>query len=146
MNLDPKVNLLIKKIKKCEKINDDLYNYIYQEYNKWIKIRNDDWEEIYFDNWWYYQKEFLFYESLYINSTCLRTLFNQDTFKIFNKNDQNFNVLINKSTRRLLRRWYNLKDQQTSKEIKIINQESQKKCSYLFLLSNDIIRLLNQYL
>ena len=146
MNLDPKVNLLIKKIKKCEKINDDLYNYIYQEYNKWIKIRNDDWEEIYFDNWWFYQKEYLFYESLYINSTCLRTLFNQDTFKIFNKNDQNFNVLINKSTRRLLRRWYNLKDQQTSKEIKIINQESQKKCSYLFLLSNDIIRLLNQYL
>jgi hypothetical protein len=36
MNSDKKINILIQKIKKCEKINDDLYNYIYQEFSKWI--------------------------------------------------------------------------------------------------------------
>ena len=119
MNTDQKINILIQKIKKCEKINDDLYNYIYEEFSKWIDRKNEDLEEIILDCWWCWKKDYMFYRSLYINSTCLRTLFNQKTYEIFKdhfENDENSKPVIHECTGKLLRRWYNLKDQQKSKE------------------------------
>ena len=38
MNQDQKINILIK-IKKCEKINDELYGFIYEEFSKYIERR-----------------------------------------------------------------------------------------------------------
>lgn len=149
MNQDQKINILIKKIKKCEKINDELYGFIYEEFCKWIERRHKDRLEIFEDSWWYWMKDYLFYHSLYINSSCLRTLYDQKTYEIFKnefKKDENNRAVIHKCTGKLLRRWYNLKDQQTSKEKKIILQESHKKRSYLFLLPTDIINKLYKYL
>ena len=149
MNNDKKINILIKKIKKCEIISDDLYEYIYEEFCKWMDNRKYDFEEILLEGWWIFNKDYLFYRSIYINSTCLRTLYDQETYDIYKdefKNDEDNKPVIHECTGKLLRRWYNLKDQQRSKVRRIIREESGKKSSYLFLLSSDIIRLLHTYL
>tara|TARA_B100000674_G_C37486895_1_gene754055 strand:+ start:238 stop:687 length:450 start_codon:yes stop_codon:yes gene_type:complete len=149
MNNDHKINILIKKIKKCEIICDDLYKYIYEEFCKWMDNRKYDFEEILLEGWWIFNKDYMFYRSIYINSTCLRTLYDQETYDIYKdefKNDEDNKPVIHECTGKLLRRWYNLKDQQKSKERRIIREESGKKSSYLFLLSSDIIKLLHSYL
>ena len=149
MNNDHKINILIKKIKKCEIISDDLYKYIYEEFCKWMDNRKYDFEEILLEGWWIFNKDYMFYRSIYINSTCLRTLYDQETYDIYKdefKNDEDNKPVIHECTGKLLRRWYNLKDQQKSKERRIIREESGKKSSYLFLLSSDIIKLLHSYL
>ena len=64
MNRDRKINILIKKIKKCEKINDELYDYIYREFCKWIERRHKDRLEIFEDSWLCWMKEYLFYHYL----------------------------------------------------------------------------------
>ena len=94
-------------------------------------------------------KDYLFYHSLYINSSCLRTLYNQKTYEIFKdefKKDENNRAVIHKN---VLINYYEggiiLKINKQVKK-KIILQESHKKRSYLFLLPTDIINNLYKYL
>ena len=53
--------------------------------------RNYDFEEILLEGWWIFNKDYMFYRSIYINSTCLRTLYDQETYDIYKnefKNDE----------------------------------------------------------
>ena len=142
-------DIIIKKLKKCERIDNNLYTCICQKYQFWVDKKQEDRWDIIYDGFWIWEKDYLFYQSLYINSSCLRTLFNQQiniirSVEIINEKDKNTKQLFNDcmENSKLIRRWYNLKDQQSSKERKVIQEESQKKKSYLFLLPVDIFKLI----
>ena len=141
MNADPKINRLIKQIKACTRVEDELYQYVCKEFRTWVKRRREDFEDILLDDgWWYYYKDYMFYHSLYRNSTCLRALHQQTTIEV----DCGKGGM--ECTGKLLRRWYNLRDQQRSKEKRIVHEESHNNNSYFYALSSDIIKLVFQFL
>ena len=139
-----KLKILIKKLKTCEKIDDNLYEYIYNLYHKennkefFYRI---EWQEDDYEN----KKQFMFYRSLFINSSCLRVLYNQENYF------KGFNMLYNKPidhecTGKLLRRWYTIQDMKTSKIIRFIKNQINNRNSYFYYLSKDLIKLICNYL